>query len=272
MEVEGDRLRLEQVITNLIVNGRDAMPEGGQITITTENATLTEGEAVLVEEAYPGEFVRLVVEDTGSGMAPDTIEHIFEPFFTTKSPEGTGLGLSVVYGIVKELGGWIEVESEEGRGTSFTIYMPAIAEHKESLLEEAFEMVVHDGNGRRILLVEDDRWVRRSTAMVLSENGYAVTEACNAEDAIRLFYREKGRFDLVLSDVVMPGRSGLKMLSPLLDLNPDLPILLFSGHLDDKVELSEIMRRGIAYIHKPFEISELLRAVEETMDRDSREG
>ena len=124
------------------------------------------------------------------------------------------------------------------------------------------------GGGRRILLVEDDKWVRKSTAMVLAEHGYLVFEAANAENAISLFYREKGRFDLVISDVVMPGRSGLQMVNPLLDINPGIPILLASGHLDGKAQLPQIIKRGLAYIQKPYEITDLLRAVEETIKKD----
>ncbi len=237
------------------------MPLGGRITLRMENITFTEEQS----KRAPGNFVCLTVEDTGIGMDKETIEHIFEPFFTTHSPSGTGLGLSVVSGIVKELKGWIDVSSESGKGSKFMVYLPASMESIEPVFEESMERKPVDGGGKRILLVEDDKWVCRSTAMVLSDNGYKVIESPNAEDAISLFYREKGRFDLVLSDVVMPGRSGLQLVDPLLEINPKVPILLFSGHLDDKVQLNEIIKRGIAFIQKPFEINDLLSAVEETM-------
>jgi len=264
-DIKADRGRIEQVITNLVINSRDAMLMGGAITLRTENVTLTADRAAFIHGASPGSFICLTVEDTGKGMDKETIEHIFEPFFTTKAPKGTGLGLSVVYGIVEDLGGWINVESLPGRGSKFMVYLP-IATGSERAAENkpAEEKALH-GGGKRVLLVEDDNWVRRSTAMVLSENGYIVVEASSAEQAISCFCEEKGRFDLVMSDVVMSGKSGLHMVRPLLYINPAIPILLCSGHLDDKAQLNEIIKRGIAYLHKPYKIDDLLKAIEKTI-------
>lgn len=264
-KVRADKGRMEQLITNLVINASDAMPHGGSIVIRTECVTLGSKDCKELPMASPGKFVCLTVEDSGSGMDKEVMEHIFEPFFSSKSTAGTGMGLAVVYGIVKDHRGWINVTSEPGEGSSFKVYLPDVSEEKEEEVQETPPAKYGNGAGRRILLVEDEKWVRKSTAMVLTEYGYKVFEAANAENAIGLFYREKGRFDLVLSDVVMPGRDGLQLVSPLLDINPKIPILLCSAHLDDKAQLSQIVKRGLAYIHKPYEIPELLAAIEETI-------
>jgi len=268
-DIKAEKGRIEQLITNLIINSRDAMLMGGVITLRTENVTLTDSKASLIQGARPGNFVCLTIQDTGAGMDKDTLEHIFEPFFTTKSPMGTGLGLSVVYGVVKELNGWINVSSKPGRGAKFMVYLPISTGHSKAAPEERIEAIPFNGGGRRILLVEDDKWVRKSTAMVLTENGYVVYEASSAEQAISLFYKEKGRFDLVMSDVVMPGKNGLQLVGPLLDINPSVSILLCSGHLDDKVQLDQIVKRGLPYIQKPYEINDLLRAIDEVIKEGS---
>ena len=265
-DVRADNVRIEQVITNLVINSSEAMPQGGKIVLKTENATVLRKGCGKKPAAVPGNFVCITVEDTGIGMKEKTMEHIFEPFFTTKA-RGTGMGLSVVYGIVNGYNGWIDVSSEPGLGSVFKVYLSASEDAGAGGPDQRRPAVPAHGGGKRVLLVEDDKWVRKSTAMVLSENGYSVFEASNAESAIGLFYREKGRFDLVISDVVMPGRSGLQMIGPLLDINPGIPILLCSGHLDDKAQISEIIRRGLAYIQKPYEINDLLIAVEETIQR-----
>lgn len=268
--MEADRGRLEQVIINLVINSSEAMPQGGKITLRTENITLDEQSSSSIPGGYPGKFVCFTVEDTGIGMDKEALKRIFEPFYTTKHTKSTGLGLTIVYGIIREHHGFINVTSGPGEGTVFKIYFPAADEEKEEeSAKEAGTQRLKPGNGKRVLLVEDEKWVRKSTSMVLSENGYTVFEAANAENAISLFYREKGKFDIVLSDVVLPGRSGLQLVGPLLDINPSVPILLFSGHLDDKAQLDQIIKRGLAYIQKPYEISDLLRAIEETMARDA---
>lgn len=265
-KIRGDKSGIEQIITNLVINGSEAMLDGGKITIRTENAAITDEQSKGMAGARPGSFVCLTVEDTGAGMEKEIIERALEPFFTTKTT-GSGMGLAVVSQIVKEHKGWINISSEFGEGTAFKVFLPAMpgTEEFESEAAPARNLIDGKGKGKRILLVEDEKWVRKSTAMILSENGYVVFEASNAENAISLFYREKGRFDLVLSDVVMPGRSGLQMISPLLDINPNIPILLCSGHLDDKAQLPQIIKRGLAYIQKPYEIPELLQAIEDTI-------
>lgn len=265
-KVKADRGRIEQVITNMVVNSSESMPNGGAVTIRTENVSLNEEQCRSIEGATPGKFVCLTVEDTGSGIDGSVIKRIYEPFFTTKS-KNSGMGLAVVYGIVKEHHGWISVESVPGSGTVFKVYLPALDED-ESREAGPFTNRPVAGAGKRVLLVEDEKWVRKSTAMVLAENGYEVFEAADAEKALSLFYREKGRFDIVISDVVMPGRSGLQLVNPLLDINPKVPVLLCSGHLDDKSQLTQIVKRGLAYIQKPYEISELLGAIEDAINRN----
>ncbi len=264
-DISADRSRVDQIISNLVINSSEAMPLGGKLSIRTENIEKIDAKRREIFGAPPGRYVCVTISDTGVGMGPGVMEHIFEPFFTSGKANGTGMGLAVVYGIVKDLKGLIEVESDLGSGTTFRIYLPATESHEQSSASETRSYRKANGDGRRILIVEDDMWVRRSTAMVLKDNGYEVFEAESAEEALALFYREKGRFDLVLSDIVMPGRSGLQLVSPLLDINPRVPVLLCSSHLDERAPIDQIMKRGLSYIQKPFDIPDLLQAVEETM-------
>jgi len=264
--VNAVKCMLEQVILNLVINSSEAMPKGGTITIKTGNATVTDRSYAEGPGPCPGRYVFFSVEDNGMGMDAETKRRVFDPLFTTKEKKNAGMGLTVVQRIVAEHGGWIGVESSPGKGSLFKVYLPAAEEASKAQKSPQAGKPLHGvGIGKKVLLVEDEKWVRKSTAMVLSEYGYSVTEAANAEAALSLFYREKGRFDLVLTDVVMPGRNGLQLIAPLLDINPDIPILLFSAHLDDSVQMEDIIRRGIAYIQKPYEISDLIAAVEETI-------
>lgn len=263
--IMADSGRMEQLITNLVINASEAMHEGGRVVLRTENIELNAENAKDIPGGRPGKFVLMTVQDSGVGMDEKILEHIFEPFFSTKGTNGPGMGLAIVYGIVKECNGWINVTSSPGDGTSFKVYLPAAKDGAETKAEKSPALKVSPGNGKRILLVEDEKWVRKSTALVLTEHGYNVFEAANAENAISLFYREKGRFDLVLSDVVMPGRNGLQLVGPLLDINPTIPILLSSAHLDDKAQIAQITKRGIPFIQKPYEIPDLLMAVEEAI-------
>jgi PAS domain S-box-containing protein len=266
-KIQADRVRLEQVITNLVANSSDAMLQGGKITLYTENITLSEEDTKGIPGLSSGKFVCLTVEDTGTGMDSDTLERIFEPFFTTKSQGGAGLGLVITHAIVSELKGGIDVVSVPGQGSRFMVYLPALEQQIDIATQKPTEQAAVDGEGRRILLVEDDKWVRKSTAVVLSKSGYVVSEAINAEDAIRLFYRKKGQFDLVLSDVVMPGMSGPQMVSTFRELHAEIPVLFFSAFLDDQAELNQITEGGFSYIQKPYETSDLLQAIEETLSQ-----
>ncbi len=265
LQVEADNARLEQLLTNLVVNASEAMPGGGSINIRTWNAVDAKKECCTVPGEISGSEQHACIEvtDTGAGMEPGIIEHIFEPFFTTDKTRGTGMGLAVVYGIVKELNGCIDVNSTPGEGSSIKICIPALMTIVETVTEDPPPPTLPSGDGLRILLVEDNKWVRQSTALLLTDNGYEVFQAKNAEKAISLFYHEKGQFDLVISDVIMPGRSGIELLGPLLEINPNVPVLLCSGHIDNKEQFDEIIQKRIPYIQKPYTNHELLLAIKE---------
>ena len=265
-EINADRVRIEQVLTNLVLNSSEAMANGGTVSVRTKNVVVGEDQCAGTSGASPGRYVCLTVEDTGTGIDPEIQKHIFEPFFTTKKAKNSGMGLAVVYGVVKDHNGWVSVASEPGEGAVFKVFLPAAL-----ALEDSGQFVpakpLNSGGGKRILLVEDEKLVRKSTAIVLEENGYVVFEASNAESAIKIFNREKGEFELVLSDVVMAGRSGLQMIAPLMEINPRVPVLLCSGYLDDKAQVSEIIKMGLAFIQKPYDVAELLCAVEDTISQ-----
>ena len=260
---------MEQVIMNLVVNARDAMPEGKKITIKTENVDIDEGYCEIYKYAHPGKFVCLSVEDIGIGMDKEVIQHIFEPFFTTKGPgKGTGLGLSVVYGIVKQHEGWINVYSEPGRGSVFKVYLPASSvESKGEAKEEVISIQDCHGKGERILLVEDDDEIREFAKRVLFESGYVGFEAANAEEALNIFGKEKGDFHLVFSDVVLPVKSGLQLVEQLLSRTPELKVLLTSGYTDQKSQWPVIREKGYRFIQKPYGLTDLLRAVREVIEQ-----
>jgi PAS domain S-box-containing protein len=260
---------MEQVIMNLAVNARDAMPEGKKITIKTENVDIDEGYCEIYKYAHPGKFVCLSVEDIGIGMDKEVIQHIFEPFFTTKGPgKGTGLGLSVVYGIVKQHEGWINVYSEPGRGSVFKVYLPAsFVESKDEAKEEVISIQDCHGKGERILLVEDDAGIREFAKRVLFESGYVGFEAANAEEALSIFGKEKGEFHLVFSDVVLPEKSGLQLVEQLLCRKPELKVLLTSGYTDQKSQWPIIREKGYRFIQKPYSLTDLLRVVREVIEQ-----
>ena len=264
--VRADAGNIDQVIMNLAVNARDAMPEGGKLTITTENVTLSEEQCTTIPEAQPGKYACLSVADTGVGIEKEIIEYIFEPFFSTKEPgEGTGLGLSVVYGIAKQHGGWINVYSEPGQGSTFKLYLPAIAGKPELKSDETILAEELQGNGERILLVEDDGRVREFLADALNENGHVVFEAANAEEALDIFDSEQGEFHLVFSDVVLPDINGFQLADQLLSRKPELPVLLGSGYINDKLQRPIIHEKEFQILPKPYTLAELLRAVREAM-------
>ncbi len=272
--IKVDRGGIEQVIMNIVINARDAMPNGGIITIQIENITLSGQDYQGIPEAKPGSYYRLSITDTGTGMDETTREHIFEPFFTTKAKgKGTGLGLSTVYGIVKQSGGWINVYSEPGKGSTFRIYIPAHTaspEDQNKLSKEATSMEELKGNGERILLVEDEEPIRIVTQKLLSSNGYVVFSAESAEKALSIFKRKKGDFHLVLSDVVLPKKSGVELAGQLLALKPKLNILLSSGYADEKSQWSIIREKGYPFIQKPYTSKKLLHSIKENMKEQER--
>jgi PAS domain S-box-containing protein len=264
--VPADVGNIEQVIMNLAVNARDAMPEGGRLTLKTENVTLDKDCCKRIPEARPGKFVCLSVADTGVGMDKETIQHIFEPFFTVKKDgNGIGLGLSVVYGIVQKHEGWICVISEPERGSTFKVYLPALPMEPEDEPEKATSLHDLQGSGERILMVEDEESIRKIFARALRENGYVVFEAANVEEAVAAFEREKGEFHLVFSDAVLPDTTGLELAEELLSRQPELPVLLSSGYTGHRAQRSAIHERKLPFLEKPYDVMELLQAIREAM-------
>ena len=265
--VHADRGQLEQVVINLALNARDAMPRGGRFSIESAN--------VVLDETYlsrhpataiaPGSYVRLVVSDTGSGIPPEVQARIFEPFFTTKPVgQGTGLGLSMVYGIVKQSGGFVWVYSEPGQGTAFKLYLPRVG-----LLPEARGPMAEGSVPRgeeTVLVVEDDEMVRLLTARLLASRGYAPIEARNGNQALALVRAHPGEIQLVLSDVVMPELGGAEFARRLAELQPELPILFMSGFTDDEVVRRGLLDPDAPYLQKPFDAGSLARRVREILD------
>ena len=260
-----DKGTISQVIMNLAVNARDAMPKGGRLLIGTKNVLVSESDSAGVPDARPGKFVRVSVSDTGVGMDKESLQHIFDPFFSTKDVgKGTGLGLAVVYGIVNKHKGWIQVASEPGHGSTFNVYFEANPGNVKDEPQETAPMKKHSsGKGKRILLVEDEEKVREFTATGLSRNGYVVFSAANAEEAMRIFRREEGSFRFVLSDVVLPGKSGLELVEEFVSVDPSISVLLSSGYPDDRSQRTVIQKRGYRFLKKPYALEHLLQVIRE---------
>ncbi|HHL39379.1 MAG TPA: PAS domain S-box protein [Deltaproteobacteria bacterium] len=257
---------IEQVIMNLAVNARDAMPDGGVLTIRTENRVADESFCKTMPGAEPGRYVCIVIEDTGVGMDEEVRRHIFEPFFTTKgSGKGTGLGLSVVYGIVKEHDGLLGVTSEPGKGTSFTVCLRA-AEGAASRAAAATRRDEPGGGGERILVVEDEAVVRESLRMALVEKGYRISEAANGGEALELLEDADGAVDLLFSDLVLPDMSGLSLAERARKTRPDLAVLLCSGYTDRSIDWRSLRENRIGFIQKPYDIPDLLAAIKGIID------
>lgn len=266
--IKADPVQLEQVIMNLVVNARDAMPKGGKLTIETSNVYLDHTYATEHVSVEAGNYVMLAISDTGCGMDKETRQRIFEPFFTTKAQgKGTGLGLSTVYGIVKQSGGNIWVYSEEDRGTTFKIYFPQVTEEAEEYRRATPKIEAPRGS-ETILLVEDADWVRKLARQVLERAGYRVVEASGADEAIRIIQtsRNGASIDLVLTDVIMPGMSGNDMSKQLLSMRPGLPVLYMSGYTDDTIVQHGVLEPGINFIQKPFSPDALALKVREVLD------
>jgi CheY-like chemotaxis protein len=264
--VRADRNQIEQVILNLAVNARDAMPEGGRLLIDTRNERLDEGYVRLHAGAKAGEYVCLSVSDTGTGMDPATLAHIFEPFFTTKEMgKGTGLGLATVYGIVKQSGGYVWVESEPGRGACFQIYLPRIAE----VAERAAEGEVREGNLRgteTILLVEDAESLRSLAANFLRAHGFTVLAAPHAEHAVEIAAANAGRIQMLVTDVIMPGQNGRVLAERLVAAYPAMKVLYISGYTDAFIAGHGVLGPDCHLLNKPFTAQALVRKVREVLD------
>jgi PAS domain S-box-containing protein len=265
--IKADPGQIEQVILNLAINAKDAMPNGGKLTIETANVILDESFTRSRIGMAPGRYVMLSMSDTGSGMTPEVKERIFDPFFTTKEKgKGTGLGLATVYGIIQQSGGNIWVYSEPGVGTTFKIYLPTIEEGTESLRPTSVPTKSTQGS-ETILLVEDEEMVRKLACTVLQKNGYKVLEASSGEEALRIVQGQNGNpIHLMVTDVVMPGMSGRQLAERLLPLRPEMKVLYMSGYTDDAIVHHGVLDPGIAYIQKPFAPDALASKVRDILD------
>jgi two-component system cell cycle sensor histidine kinase/response regulator CckA len=262
-----DAGQLEQVLLDLAVNARDAKPSGGTLTLTTASVEVTEDAAARWGHLVAGSYVTLSVQDTGSGMSPEVQERIFEPFFSTKGPgQGTGLGLSTVYGIVKQTGGHIFVSSEPGGGSTFTIYLPASAPAAEPAPAESPGPAVQ-GASETVLLVEDDDLVRQLTREILLRNGYRVLEAADGVEALRLVSQSDGQIDLMVTDVVMPRMSGNELVGRARPLRPDMRVLYVSGYSEEAIARHGQLTEGVELLSKPFTPSVLTAKIRQILDR-----
>ncbi len=269
--IRADAGQIEQVIMNLAVNARDAMPSGGKLTIETANVSLDEEYARFHAPLRPGNYVMLAISDTGAGMDSETQSHIFEPFFTTKGPKGTGLGLSTVYGIIKQSGGYIWVNSEVGKGTSFKIYFPRVEELRPARVPLAIpaETVPVEPGTETILLVEDEANLRYLARQFLEKQGYRVIEAADGAVAMQIAVAHEGVIHLLLTDVIMPGMNGRELAQRVAEIRPNVKILYMSGYTENVIGRNGTLDAGIRLLAKPFTLRELNAKVREVLDSTS---
>jgi CheY-like chemotaxis protein len=263
--VSADPSQLEQVLMNLAVNARDAMPQGGTLTIETANVQLDDAYASQHVAVKAGSYVLLAVSDTGSGMDAATKERLFEPFFTTKGPgKGTGLGLSTVFGIVKQSGGSVEVYSEPGSGSSVKVYFPRVDQAVP--VEEGARKRLSPRGNETILLVEDDEMVRNLVRETLEREGYKVIGAADPVEAQRIADAHRGKIQLLITDVVMPRLNGKELAKALVERRPELKVLYMSGYTDSAIVNSGILQKEVAFLQKPFTPAALASKVRDVLE------
>jgi len=268
--VLGDSGQLEQILVNLVLNARDAMPDGGTLTIRTEQVTISDGDVKAQSWAKPGRFALLQVEDTGHGIPEDIQERIFEPFYTTKDTgAGTGLGLSVVFGIVEQHGGFLRVDSQPDTGTTFSVYLPC-TKSSPTQFEQPTQSELKGGS-ETILVVEDDEQVRSIAIHILKDAGYQVLRADNGRIALHTFEQYRSTIDLVLLDVVMPTMGGRDVMQYIRNTGSDVPIVFASGYSDDGIHTKFILDEGLDLLSKPYSRENLLRHVRDRLDESARE-
>jgi len=261
-----EQSQIEQVILNLVVNARDAMPDGGNLLIETSNLDVDEHLANSLPFLQPGPHVLLKVTDTGKGMDANTQRHIFEPFFTTKEPgKGTGLGLATVYGVVKQSGGGVTVDSAPGKGTTFKIFLPQTAESAAPPSIDESSMRGSTGTGT-ILLVEDEEALLNLTEERLRERGYTVLPAHDGVQALELARSFPGSIHLLLTDVMMPRMGGVSLARSISELRPGIRIVFMTGHAEKETSYREAMLAGAESIQKPFTHKQLIRQVRQALD------
>jgi two-component system, cell cycle sensor histidine kinase and response regulator CckA len=263
--INADPSQVEQLIMNLALNARDAMPDKGKLTLRTNIATLDEDYCRLHVETNPGEYVLLEISDTGHGMDKETAAHIFEPFFTTKEMgRGTGLGLAMVHGIVKQHNGHISVYSEVGKGTTFGVYLPATEGEVETDAETTGIMPAF--GTETVLLVDDEELVRELGARILTRHGYTVLQAEDGKKALDLFKKKRSRISLVILDLIMPEMGGAECLKELLKIDPNVRVLIASGYSADTSVKETIQTGAKGFVSKPFRVKELLQGVRNILD------
>jgi CheY-like chemotaxis protein len=260
---------MQQMVTNLALNAREAMPQDGVLYIGLDRITVQPGESPLLPEMAPGEWVRVTIADTGVGIPPEALPHIFEPFFTTRAPLGSGLGLAQVHGIVGQHGGRIDVETEVGQGTTFTIYLPLheVEPASTPLTSDAPELLT--GEGEMILVVEDDEVVRMALADTLDLLDYRVLEVANGQEALEVLEERREEVALVLSDVVMPRMSGTAMLHALRERGLMVPVVMLTGHPIQR-EMEQLRAHGMTdWLPKPPQLEDLARVLARALRSDS---
>ncbi|MBD3265557.1 response regulator, partial [bacterium] len=266
--VKADPGKIEQIIMNLVVNARDAMPLGGRLWLETQNIMLDEAYCRHQSDCEPGNYVMLSVSDTGMGMDAETLNRAFDPFFTTKETgKGTGLGLSTVYGIVKQSNGHVAIYSEEKIGTTFKVFLPTHAVPIESSTNMADKEKENLKGTETILVVEDEKAVRDLLLHVLGQHGYTVFQARDCQQAFDLEQEYKESIHLILTDVVLPNKSGREIVEKVRQNRPSIQVLYMSGYTDDAIVQHGVLEEGLEFIQKPFETKRLLRKIREILDR-----